>query len=80
MRSRRDCGEGRVQNNLPVDCGYVQKRLAEIAISEIRTVKESGALAASGTRPAITSWPLLNGRENACEVDDQGWSELNLIP
>lgn len=56
------------------------ERLAVIAISEIRTVKESGALAASGTQPAMISWPLLNGREMRAKVDDQGGSDLYLIP
>ncbi len=56
------------------------KRLAEIALSEIRTIKESGALAASGTQPAIIPWPLLNGREMRAKVDYQGGSDLYLIP
>lgn len=51
------------------------KRLAEIALSEIRAVNESGALAASGTQPAMISWPLLNGREMRAKVDDQGGSD-----
>ena len=56
------------------------KRLAEIALSEIRAVNESGALADSGTQPAMISWPLLNGREMRAKVDDQGGSDLDLIP
>ena len=56
------------------------ERLAKIESRRFASVKESGALAASGTQPAMISWPLLNGREMRAKVDDQGGSGLYLIP